>query len=575
MSSAAWLLPRVDAEQARALAASARIEILAARVLVRRGYHDPAAASRFLNPSLADLHDPFLMSGMRAALERIVRAIAGREKILLYGDYDVDGATSVAMFKKAIELAGGDAGFFIPHRLNQGYGIHAEAIDRAAADGVRLLISLDTGIRATDAVCRARRLGIDVIVTDHHLPDAELPPASAVLNPKQPGCEYPEKDLCGAGVAFKLVQALLGNLGWEEARVRRLTESFLKIVAIATVADVVPLTGENRVIVKHGLDGLRKVRAAGLKALMRLAGFDDGAAPSAPEVAFRLAPRLNAAGRMADANDVVELLLTCDEARAQELAGRMHDLNRDRQDTEAGIVRMALESCLERPVTDSDAALVFCGDGWHRGVVGIVASRLVERFHRPVFVLGAEQGIAQGSGRSIPEFHLLEALESMREIFLRFGGHRQAAGVGLCASRVDEFRDRLNAYAAARLRPEDFVRRIEVDAVAGLDEISDRAVEDVLALAPFGFGNPAPVFVMERAKVEGAPAPLGERHLRVVLRQNGRTLALKAWNCAERAPELQPGAVVDAVFGIEEDDYSRRRGHAPWCAVLKDFRAAR
>jgi len=571
---ARWLIPQIDPEQAGRLADGLGLSLPAARVLVNRGYRDLASARRFLSPSLEDLHDPWLLLGMSAALERLRRAIGARENILLYGDYDVDGTTSVVILKKAIELAGGRAGVFIPHRIRDGYGMRPEAIEQAAAAGATLVISVDTGIRAAEAVCRARAFGMDVIVTDHHLPDAELPPALAVLNPSQPGCPYPEKNLCGAGVAFKLVQALLATLGWPAGKLRRMTESFLKLVAIATVADVVPLTGENRVLVKHGLEGLREVRNPGLSALLKVAGFEPGQVPSAGQVAFRIAPRLNAAGRMADANDIVELLLTEDKDHARELAARLHSLNRDRQETESEIVRLILEECFAAPVTDQQAALVFAGSQWHRGVVGIVANRLVERFHRPVFVLGEdpEQGVAQGSGRSIPALDLLDALESMPDLFIRFGGHRQAAGLTLAVERIGEFRERLNAYAAARLAPDDFRSQVEVDAVLAFDEISEQVVADVLSMAPFGFGNPAPLFAAFGAEVAAAPWVFKDKHLRVSLRQGGRTLTLKGWNFAERAGEFAPGARLDAAFTLESDDYSASRGYPGWCAVLRDVR---
>ncbi len=516
------------------------------------------------------------MHGMRAALDRLRRAIAGSEKILLYGDYDVDGTVSVVILRKAIELAGGRCDFVIPHRLKDGYGMRNEAIEQAASDGVRLIVSLDTGIRAAAAVARATELGIDVIVTDHHLPDADLPRACAVLNPKRPDCEYPDKDLCGAGVAFKLVEALLGTLGWPGDKLRRMTESFLKVVAIATVADVVPLTGENRALVKYGLDGLRSVRNPGLRALLSVSGIAPGEAVTANQVAFRLAPRLNAAGRMARANEIVDLLLTEDQERARTIAERLQNLNRERQDVQSEIVRAILEECLAAPVRDDQAALVFVGKDWHRGVVGIVAGRLVERFHRPVIVLAEDpdQGVMQGSGRSIPAFHLLDALESMRDLLIRFGGHRQAAGLTLASERLEEFRQRLGVYAAARLTPADFVNEIEVDAPLLFQEIDDQVVADVLAMEPFGCGNPAPVFAAFGAEVVAPPAPLGERGLLVRLRQDGRPLALKAWQSAGHAARLTPGARVDAAFSIERDDYAAARGFPGWCAVLKDVKVA-
>ena len=424
-----WVLRQGETDEADSFASLVGIGPIAGRVLYGRGVRDPEAARRFLNPSLEHLHDPLTMRGMSQAVERIRRAAQAREKILIYGDYDVDGTTSVVVLKKAIELAGGVALFHVPDRFKEGYGMRAEVVERAGAEGVSLIISVDTGIRASEVVRRAAELGIDVIVTDHHLPEAELPPALAVLNPNQPGCHYPEKNLCGVGVAFKLAQGLLQTLDWPADKLRRILASFLKLVAIGTVADVVPLTGENRIIVKHGLAGLCVVKNPGLRALLEVAGLSEGGAPSAGQVAFQVAPRINAAGRMATANDVIELLTTADGDRARVLAEQLNKLNVERRDAELKIVELILEECTRIPVTERDAALVFAGLGWHRGVLGIVASRLVEIFHRPTFVLGhsEEDGVAQGSGRSIPTFHLLDALEKMPEVFTKFGGHFHAA----------------------------------------------------------------------------------------------------------------------------------------------------
>ncbi len=572
MPDALWVFPDEAAGAAESLAASLGVSPLAARVLIRRGLTDPASARRFLHPSLDDLHDPLALRDMPRAVERLVRAVRGGEKILIYGDYDVDGTSSVVLLMKSIQMAGGSASYHVPHRLKDGYGMRTEVVEAAAAEGVKLIVSVDTGIRAGEVVARAAELGIDVIVTDHHLPESELPPALAVLNPNRPDCQYPEKNLCGAGVAFKLAQALLQAIGWPAEKTRRVCESLLKLVAIATVADVVPLSGENRVIVKHGLAGLNDVRNAGLRALLDVAGFPAGTMPSAGQVAFRVAPRLNAAGRMDTATAVVEMFLTADPERARSFAQQLHELNSDRQQTEAEI----RESC-EKITPDADAAaLVYYSEEWHRGVLGIVASRLVERFHRPAFVLARneEDGLANGSGRSIPAFHLLDALESMSDLFVRFGGHSHAAGVTLEVARVDEFRERFNAYAARALAPDDFRPRVEVDAVVELREISERTLGEVFALAPFGHGNPPPLFAAMNVELAGPAAVWNDRHLKVMVRQNGRTLSMKAWNFAERAAEFPSGARVDVAFTLEEDAYAARNGLPGWCAVLREARGA-
>jgi single-stranded-DNA-specific exonuclease len=573
MPIAQWIIPDPDPQSVRDLAAALRIQPLTARVLMSRGLDDPPAARRFLSPSIEHLHDPMLLSGMPEAVHRLRAAIAAGEKILIYGDYDVDGTSAVVILKKAIEMAGGQASFHVPHRLKDGYGMRAEVITRAAAMGVRLIISVDTGIRASEVVRGASELGIDVIVTDHHLPEAELPPALAVLNPNRRDCNYPDKNLCGAGVAFKLVHALLATLDWPQDKLARMLKSFLKLVAVATVADVVPLLGENRIIVKYGLEGLNRVHNPGLQALLEVSGMLGGASPSARQVAFQIAPRINAAGRMDDAEKVIRMFLTDDLETARGLAKQLHSLNQERQQTEAEIVRLVLEECVKVPVEADQIALVFAGPSWHRGVVGIVASRLVERFYRPVFVLSEEDGLAQGSGRSIAPFHLLDALESMPDLFTRFGGHRQAAGLSMTAESVPEFRRRLNAYASERLTAADLRPQLSIDALVDLKELTTGpAVEELLSMAPFGFGNPPPMLAIQDAVIAAAPIVLKEKHLRVHFRQNGKSLFSKAWNFAARVTELPIGAHMDAAFLLEEDAFSASRGYPGWSATLKDIR---
>ena len=567
-----WRLPEHPSQPMQQLARTLGVGLPVARILYNRGYREPSEAQRFLTPDLNALHDPFLLLGMDRAVDRLVRAIEQKEHILVYGDYDVDGTSSVVILKKAIELAGGQAEYRVPHRLREGYGMRPEVLAEAAARGVKLVISVDTGIRAADVVRAANALGVDMIITDHHLPDGDIPPAVAVLNPNQIDCPYPEKNLCGAGVTFKLIQALLLRLQWPEAKSRRMLESFLKLVAIATIADVVPLTGENRVIVKTGLSGLDRVANPGLRALLDVAGFNEGKAPTAGQIAFRVAPRINAAGRMANASDVIEMFLTADAVVAKDLATQLHDLNQVRQQTEMDIVQEVLALCEETPITDQQYALVFSKPGWHRGVIGIVASRVVERFHRPVFILGEEDGLAQGSGRSIKAFHLLDALESMSDLFLKFGGHKQAAGLTMDASRVDEFRERLNAYATSVLTPEDLRPILHIDAVVEVKDLDLQTVSEVFGMAPFGFGNAAPTLAILDAEVVAPPQVIKEKHLRVRVRQGGRFFTAMGWNLAELAPRIVQGARVDLAFALEEDDFSASRGYDPWQAILKDIR---
>ena len=432
-----WRLRSVDAQQVDLLATQLRdnpqfqikgppAAATLARLLVAREICDADSAARYLSPSLAHLHSSLLMSGMKAAVERIEAAIERKETILIYGDYDVDGTTAIIILKTAIEMCGGTADFHVPHRIRDGYDMRDDVIERAAAAGIRLIVSVDMGIRAFAPADTAQRLGVDLIVTDHHLPGADgVPKALAVLNPNQAGCDYPCKVICGAGVAFKLAQALIERR--REGDQSRLLLSFMKIVALATIADSVPLSGENRVFAKLGLKALRTAVNPGLKALLEVAQLG-GRPLTSGEVAFRIAPRINAAGRMDVARDVIELFSVKDTARAGELAGRLDQLNAERQEEERRIVE-AIEARIEEdPALRDSFCMVVDGEGWHRGVIGITATRVVERYGRPALVVSRDGDEAHGSGRSIRPFHLLNALESCSALFTRFGGHSHAVG---------------------------------------------------------------------------------------------------------------------------------------------------
>jgi len=569
-----WIFPAADSGAVAALAESLAMPRAAAEVLWRRGLRDTEAALRFLDPRIEDLHDPFLLRDMDVAVERIRRAIAGGERIEIHGDYDVDGVTSTVVLKAALDLIGADAGWHIPHRLHDGYGMQPAAVEEAAVRGTRLIVSVDNGIRAGAAIARGNELGIDTIVTDHHLPEAALPPALAVINPSRTDCDYPNPNLCGAGVAFKLAHAVLSHAGWPEAKLYRILESFLKMVAIATVADIVPLTGENRIIVKHGLAGLGNVRNHGLRALLNAAGFTDRV-PDATEVGFRVAPAINASGRMQSAGQAVRMFLTADAAEAASIAGELMALNQQRQTAERAIVNEIVARCIATPVTDDDAALVLWGEGWHRGVVGIVASRVVEKFHRPAIVLGVENGVAQGSGRSIEAFHLLEALEGMRELFTKFGGHAHAAGLTLPASALDEFRARFRQWAAARLTPEDLMPTVEPDALVDLSEVNDRLWLALERIAPFGAENRRPLFAARAVELTRPPEVWQARdstktakHLRVAARQSGRTLMMKGWGMGELAEQFRDVRTADVAFTIERDLWGG------WGATVREIRPA-
>ena len=559
-----WEFRAIDENAVQNLIREAGVSPLMARLLSTRGIQSAEAAHQFLNPSIAQMHSPYRMAGMAAAVERICTAIERRERILVYGDYDVDGTTAIVVLKTAIDLCGG-AGlveFHVPHRIREGYDLRADVLERAAADGVRLVISVDSGIRAFAAAEAARRAGIDLIVTDHHLPEAapgevsHLPQALAVLNPNQPGCDYPCKALCGAGVAFKLAQALLEKNGRE-----RLLPSFMKVVAIATIADAVPLTGENRAIAAIGLDGLRDPRNLGLRELMKSASIDGSRHLKSGDIAFRIAPRLNAAGRMDVARDVVELFSVRDEARAHELATKLNQLNSDRQAEEQRIVGQIERQMAETAETDRPFCLIIAGDGWHRGVLGIAATRVVERYCRPTLVASCdESGQAHGSGRSIPGFHLLEALESCRDLFTRFGGHAYAVGFSLPGANVEELGRRLDAFARTRLTAENFEPVLEVDAMLAMNDVNSKLMDELRRLEPFGVGNPEPRFAVRGTRVLTPPRLLKEKHLKLKLaceqQGNGhfvRGLDALGWRMGQRINEIVLGDAVDAAFTIEQN----------------------
>jgi single-stranded-DNA-specific exonuclease len=571
---ARWLIPNPPPAEVAAFARAAGITLPTARIFWKREIRDAAAAHHFLHPSLSGLHDPFTLAGMDQACRRLALAIQSREKVLLYGDYDVDGTSAIVILHTALRLAGAAVSFHVPHRIREGYGMRSEVVEQAKIEGVSLIVSVDTGIRAGAVVEHAATLGIDVLVTDHHLPEGALPPAVAVLNPNRRDCNYPDKNLCGAAVAWKLADGLLTTLQWPESRRAKLLTSLLKLVAIATVADVVPLTGENRILVKHGLDGLRENTNPGLKAILKVAGIKDGEPPSARQVGFQIGPRLNAAGRMDDARDVIELFLTADESRAASLAEKLDLLNKQRQETEANIREQILAECDKIAITDADAGLVFSSPGWHLGVIGIVAGRLAERYSRPVFVLSEdpETGEAHGSGRGTPLFHLLEAMESMPSLFTRFGGHRQAAGLKMPASLIPEFRRRFAEYAASRLRPDDLRPILDCDAQVSLDELSDQTVTEILALAPFGNANPVPLLALKDAQIARPPQIKNEKHLFVHLRHGATSCLAKGWSMAALASSHHAGDSVDAAVLLEEDTWSKSRGGSFWGLVLKDLR---
>jgi single-stranded-DNA-specific exonuclease len=499
-----------------------------APLLVRRGIADPDSAATFLSPSLSHLHDPERMMGLRAAVDRIDAAIERKEPILIYGDYDVDGTMAVIILKTAIELCGGAADFHVPHRIREGYDMRDDVIERAAAAGIRLIISVDMGIRAFAPAETAKRLGVDLIVTDHHLPGPDgVPHALAVVNPNQKGCDYPYKQLCGAGVAFKVVQGLMQRR-LDANLQNKLLMSFMKVVAIATIADAVPLTGENRVFASLGLDALRKAVNPGLKALLEVAQISPKRPPTSGEVGFRIAPRINAAGRMDVARDVIELFSVKDPARARELAAKLDHLNTDRQEEERRILRAVDERFTGDPTLCDAYCIVVDGEGWHRGVIGITATRVVERYNRPALVISRDGAEAFGSGRSIRAFHLLEAIESCGALFTRYGGHSHACGFAMPSANVEDLRAKLDAFARTRLTPSDFDPTLDLDADLDLTEIGPELFHALELLEPYGMGNPEPVFAARGVQLAAPPRILKDKHVKLKVRGGAETRELSA-----------------------------------------------
>ena len=546
-----WIVREQDARRVASLARVLSVSPTVAALLLSRGCDTEQAARNFLKPSYKQLHDPDLMLGMSEAVARVLRAIEQNEPILVYGDYDVDGTTGTALLLRALNLLGAKTGFHVPHRFTEGYGIQQAALERAVAEGYKLAISVDCGIRAHEPLYWARDNGLEVIITDHHLPDEGegVPPAYSVLNPNQRGCNYPDKNLAGVGVAFKLVEALFRKQGREHQ-----VNSFLKIVAIGTVADVAKLTGENRTIVALGLQDLPKATNPGLRALMEVAGCGEGM--TAYDIGFRLGPRINAAGRMDAARAVVELFGTRDSVEAQRLAVHLDSRNRERKEVQQQIVELAiaeLESSAVEPANSYVA--VIAGEGWHRGVIGIAASKIAERINRPCVVLSVGDGVAHGSARSIEPYHLLNGLTACADLFEKFGGHSHAAGITIKPERIAELRRRLNEHASAHLTAEDLQPCVYIDAELPSSEITFELIGELNALEPYGAGNLRPVFLTRNLCIVSEPRLIGQRHLKFsVAGPKGRPLETIWWNGAERIAIVKNGA--DMAYTIETSNWT-------------------
>jgi single-stranded-DNA-specific exonuclease len=551
MDDARWILAP-ERPESGVLAAELGLPGSLARVLANRGVCDAAAGRVFLFGGLETLHDPLLMKGMAAAAERIEKAVRDREKILVFGDYDVDGVLSVVMLVRALRSLGAEVDHFIPERLLDGYGIKERHAEVAAEKGARLVVSVDCGIKAVAFVERAREKGIDVVITDHHRPGEGVPAAASVLDPVLEDSGYPDRDLAGVGVVFKLIQTLLERAGRSAAAVH-----YLKLVAIGTVADVAALRGENRVFVKAGLRTLGEAANPGLKALLESCSLA-GRPINEGDLGFRLGPRINAAGRMGRSELAVRLFFSESIEECRTIVAELESLNGLRQRTEEKILDEARRMVEERGLDKKYRCLILGSEGWHRGVIGIVASKLKDLYHRPVVLFAYEDGRAYGSGRSISECALIELFDACRSLFLAYGGHRLAAGCTLARENMAAFRATMNALAEERLDDEALRRKQRIDAPLELSAVDAGFLDAYRLFPPFGVGNPKPVFLASGVEAAAEPRIRKNKHLKALVRQNGRAFEALAWDRAAWAPRFRPGARLDLAFALDLSEYLGR-----------------
>ena len=555
--------PPHDAAAARALADALALPLPLGRLLVARGLGDAAQAMRFLRPQMEQLHDPTLLKDLPRAVERLADAIRSHETILVHGDYDVDGICSTTLMTRAMRALGGTVVPFIPDRRTDGYDLGPAGVAAARAAGATVVLTCDCGTTALASADELREAGIDLIITDHHLPGGPLPSAFAVVNPRRPDDESPDKDLAAVGVAFKLALELTRALGGNE----NVVLNMLDLVALATVADVAPLRGENRVFVRRGLALLGDSKCAGIRALVRSAGLE-GKEITAGRVGFILAPRLNALGRLDRAIRGVELLLTERDDEALGLARNCEELNRGRQELDRKILDDAMRR-VERLDLDRTFGIVLADESWHPGVIGIVASRVVEQTSRPTFLIALQDGLGRGSGRSIPAFDLHAALAECGGLLVKHGGHRAAAGLTVEAGRVDAFATKFNEVALARLEPGDLVRELHVDLELPLAEATEDLEKLLRHMEPFGVGNPGPLFVAQGVRLMSNATKIGTNGVKFAVETPQGALDAVGWGLSERSGELRAGATVDIAYKLERNEF---RGRSTLQLGLVDFR---
>lgn len=558
MNEKRWILPsELTTEQqhtAQTLADAIHVSPFLARLLVQRGVHDFEAARSFFRPDLDHLHDPFLMKDMDKAVERLTLAMASQEKILVYGDYDVDGTTSVAMFYGFLHTVYDQLDYYIPDRYAEGYGVSTQGIDWAAENGFSLIVCLDCGVKSIDKVKYAKSLGIDFIICDHHRPGAELPPAAAVLDPKRDDCHYPYKELTGCGVGFKLLSAFCLQNGQDIDQLF----SYLDLLVVSIASDIVPITGENRVLAYYGLQRLNSLPRTGLMALIRIAGLTKEL--DIMSVVFGLGPRINAAGRIKHAKEAVRLLLCEDEEEAGTFAQSINKHNSDRRTFDTSITDEALSMIQGDAWLSSAKSTVLFKQDWHKGVIGIVASRCIEHFHRPTIILTESNGKAAGSARSVPGFDVYEAIEECSELLEQFGGHTFAAGLTLPIENIDAFRLRFEEIVSNRIQPDQLLPMINIDLELKLDAISGKFYSILKQMSPFGPGNMIPVFVSRGVSIAGRPTIMKEKHLKFeVYQDNSPAFTVVAFGMVHIYPDLMSGRPFDICYQLDENNYRDKK----------------
>lgn len=542
-------------EEVRKLAEILDVPHIISQILIKRGVTDPEAAHRFFRATLDQLYDPFLMQDMSVAIDRLRRAVLSDERVLIYGDYDVDGITAVSFLYLLLKELSVDAFYYIPDRQTEGYGLSDDGIKKAKEIGTDLIITVDCGVTGHAEIDLATSLGMDVIVSDHHEPGSVLPNAAAVLDPKRTDCQYPFKQLAGVGVAYKLGQGLLMRMGIDLS----VLEKYLDLVAIGTAADIVPLVDENRIFVKSGLEKLNESENLGLQTLLYAAGLT-GKEIGTGQVVFVIAPRINAVGRMGDAERAVKLLTTDNPEEAREIAAVLEQENRSRKNVDEETFRQALAYAEEEFDEHNTHSLVLHQEGWHTGVIGIVASRVVEKFYRPTILISVEEGIGKGSARSIHGFDLYGALKECESLLVGYGGHKYAAGLTIRSENIPAFKEQFEQIARNKIAQDMLIPKLVIEAELDLKEIDQSLVNLLKKFAPFGPQNMRPVFVSYNVTVTGTPTIVGKNHLRFKIQQNGRIFDVIGFNMGQLYYRLLPGAVnLDLAYVVEENEYMGRK----------------